>query len=295
MRMRSAKKNLFDYLNYGFFIIFSLSVLYPFWYMLVLSVSTPGDVYGNVFKIIPTSFILDSYRIVLTGSNILVGYYNTILRAAAGTLLMIVVTMGMAYPLTRKDLLFRNGITMYMVFTMFFGGGLIPSYLLMKSLNLIDSRWALILPGMANVFNAVIVRNYMMSNISRNLEESAEIDGANFPGILTRIVFPLCKPVIATISLWSIVGHWNAWFDAMIYINSPGKEVLQIMLRKILILYQVDELRKFATLSGSSMSATVPESVKSAFMFIAIGPIILAYPFLQKYFVKGIMIGSLKG
>ena len=204
-----VKLNLFDVFNYIFLILFAISILYPFWDMLMKSFSTPAAVSKVGFSFFPEEFTLASYKTVFLGSNIGIGYYNTIFRTFFGTILMLIVTVGAAYPLSKKDLPCRNVITFFFLFTMFFGGGLIPSYLLMKWLNLIDSRWALILPGMFNVFNIVITRNYMQS-IDKSLEESAAIDGANHIYILYKIIVPICKPILATVALWAVVGHWNS-------------------------------------------------------------------------------------
>ncbi len=288
------KFNLFDVFNYILLFFFSLSIIYPFWDMLMKSFSTPAEASKIGFNLLPKEFTLASYKIVLYGSNIGIGYFNTIFRTFFGTVFSLIVTTSAAFALSKKDLPYRNQITFLFLFTMFFSGGLIPSYILMKWLHLIDSRWALVLPGMFNVFNMIIIRNYMQS-IDKSLEESASMDGANHILILYKIIIPICKPILATVALWTIVGHWNAWFDAMIYINSNDKQVLQIFLRKILIQYDNLEVIKFLQASGENISDFTPTTLKAAFMYITIAPILLVYPFIQKYFVKGIMIGSLKG
>jgi len=286
--------NFFDVFNYLFMALFALSIIYPFWDMLMKSFSTPAEAAKVGFNLWPGEFTLSSYRAVFEGSNIAAGYFNTIFRTFFGTVLMLAVTVCAAYPLTKNDLPMKNGITLFLLLTMFFSGGLIPNYMLIKSLQLVDSRWSLILPMLANVFNIVIVRNFM-SSIDKSLEESAQIDGANHVYVLFKIIVPISKPILATVALWSIVGHWNSWFDSMIYINSNAKQVLQIFLRKILIQYDGQEIARIMQGSGQGQDQFAPDSLKAAFMYITITPIICAYPFLQKYFVKGIMIGSLKG
>lgn len=287
------RPNAFDVANYLFLALFSLSVIYPFWDMLMKSLSSPADASRLGFALFPSRISLSAYRMAL-GGRVLVGYANTIFRTAIGTVLALIVVSCAAFPLSKRSLPLRNTITLYLVFTMFFSGGLIPSYLNIKNLGLIDSRWSLIVPGLAGVFNILIVRNFM-STIDKSLEESAAIDGASQLRILFQIIVPVSKPILATVALWTIVGHWNAWFDALLYINSTSKEVLQLMLRKILIQYQSEEIMKYQQISGEAASAFTPESLKAAFMYVTITPIILTYPFLQRYFVKGIMIGSLKG
>ncbi|NSW89636.1 MAG: carbohydrate ABC transporter permease [Firmicutes bacterium] len=291
---RRIKFNLFDIINYMFMFIFAFSIIYPFWDMLMKSFSTPAEATKVGFNLFPKELTFAAYKAVFLGSDIAIGYFNTIFRTFFGTLLFLLVTVSAAFALSKKDLPCRNTITFFFLFTMFFSGGLIPSYILMKWLHLIDSRWALIIPGMFNVFNMVIIRNYMQS-IDKSLEESASMDGANHIYILFKIIVPVCKPILATVALWTIVGHWNAWFDAMIYINTNKKQVLQIFLRKILIQYDNLEVTKFLQASGQNINDFTPDSLKAAFMYITITPILFAYPLLQKYFVKGIMIGSLKG
>lgn len=296
--MRIKRVHVFDVVNYLFLTLFVLSILYPFWDMFVRSLSTPIGAMKLGFYLVPKlkDLTLDSYKIVFTGGQIGWGYFNTVFRAAVGTSLMVVVTLAAAYPLSKRHLPYRRGITVFMVVTMFFSGGMIPSYLLIKWLGLIDSRWALVLPAVAQVFNILLVRNYIMAVVDRSMEESAEIDGANEFTILVRILTPLCKPAVATIGLWSIVGHWNAWFDAMLYINSQNKEVLQLMLRRVMIENAPGPLQKFQDMAlGMRRKQFAPDSLKAAFLYLTIIPILLVYPFLQKYFIKGIMLGAIKG
>ena len=296
--MRLRRISLFDIFNYFLLTVFVITIIYPFWDMLIRSLSTPIDAMKLGFYILPRlkDLTFDSYAIVFTGGQIGWGYYNTTFRAVVGTVLMIIVTMAAAYPLSKKHLPYRRGITIYMVITMFFAGGMIPSYLLINWMGLIDSRWALVLPTLAAVFNILLVRNYIMAVVDRSLEESAEIDGASDFTILVRIVTPLCKPAIATIGLWSIVGHWNAWFDAMLYINSQTKEVLQLMLRKIMIENAQGPMDRYRDMALSmTRKQYAPDSLKAAFLYLTILPILLVYPFLQKYFIKGIMLGAIKG
>jgi putative aldouronate transport system permease protein len=279
-------------------VLFSLTILFPFWDMLIKSFSSPEDAMKLGFRIIPSldSLTIGAYQTVFKEGTIFMGYYNTVFRSVVGTVLMAAVVMAAAYPLSNRKLPYRRAITLFFVFTMYFNGGLIPSYLAMKWVGLIDSLWALILPSVAAVFNMILVRNYMMSVIDPALEESAQMDGANHIRIFYKIVFPLCKPVLATICLWTLVGHWNEWFSAMIYTNSPDKEVLQLMLRKILIENSQQAFAKFMDATkGSMIKKHSPESMKAAFLYVSIAPILIVYPFLQKYFIKGIMLGAVKG
>jgi len=224
-----------------------------------------------------------------------VAYLNSIYRTVVGTFLTVVFTMLAAYPLSRRDLPGRTATTVYILITMFFGGGLIPTFLLMRRLQLIDSRWVLILPMMTNGFYIIIMRNFMMT-IDRALEDSALVDGANHVQILFWIIAPISMPVIATVALWAAVGHWNAWFDALVYIRSDSKVVLQLLLRRMIVEAEERFRRMLLTFQLEEDVEELPmPAVKAAVTLLTIGPIILVYPFIQRYFIRGILVGSLKG
>ncbi|KIL41972.1 sugar ABC transporter permease [Gordoniibacillus kamchatkensis] len=290
--MRKKSFPLFDTLNVTFLSLFSLAVLYPFWQTLVLSFSDANNASTLGFHLWPDQWVTDAYQFVFTFQNIMVAYSNTIIRTVIGTALIVTCTLLTAYPLSKKDLPYRNYFTAFFLIAMFFSGGLIPNYLLIKSLGLLDNRLALILPGAVNVFSIIIMRNYLMT-IDKGLEESAFMDGAGYFKILTSIVIPLSKPVIATVALWAAVGHWNAWFDAMIYIRDPSKTVLQMVVRQMMVALDLSQTQFGG--GGMSNANLLLSNVRAATVMISIGPIILIYPFAQKYFIKGIMIGSLKG
>ncbi|MDF2650886.1 MAG: binding-protein-dependent transport system inner rane component [Paenibacillus sp.] len=217
---------------------------------------------------------------------------NTIIRMVVGTAIQLTLTVLVAYPLSRKNLPHRGLITMIFVFTMFFSGGLIPEYLLIRQyLHLGNTIWALVLPSAINTFSMLIVRNYMMG-IPIELEESAKIDGAGDLRILWRIMLPLTLPILVTIGLWALVWHWNQWFDALIYLDNGKSFPLQMVLRKIVM----DSSPIFTDLSLESNQYNVtPETVKAATIIVSTLPIMLIYPFIQKYFIQGVMIGSVKG
>ena len=229
---------------------------------------------------------------VLSNPNILTGYLNTLFRTIVGTFLTVLTTCMFAYPLSKKDLPHRSLITFLVLFTMLFGGGLVPTYLLIRDLRLIDSLWVYVLPGLTSAFNIIIVRNFFQS-IPESLRESASIDGASDVRILFQIYMPLSKPVLATVSLWTAVAHWNAWFDALLYINSESKQVLQMFLRRIVIENSTQLIEK--GLVNPEVTQFTPETIKAATVIVTILPILLVYPFVQRYFVKGIMLGSVKG
>ena len=217
-------------------------------------------------------------------------FLNSVKRVAIGTSLSVAVTLCGGYVLAKKSLPFRNVILVIVLIPMFFSGGLVPTYLLMKDLKLTGSFWALILPTLTSTWNMLIARNFLMT-VPSSLEEAAVIDGADPMRILTKIYLPLSKPIIAVLALWSAIGHWNAWFDAMIYTPAKDQMVLAYLLRKILI----DTDTKILSGLATSSSATTPTTVKAATIVVAVIPITLLYPLLQKHFIKGINIGAVKG
>lgn len=290
---------LFSILVYGFFIVFSFSILYPFLQQLNLSISNSTAASRTSVRILPPfgEISWQSYKRVLQNSEIYQAYLWTGLRCIVGTVITVVLTTMFAYPLSKKYCPFRTAITALILFTMYFSGGLIPTYLLIKSLGLIGSFWALVIPGCMDAFTVVLVRNYMMS-LPEELDESAKIDGANEVTIFARIILPLCKPIIATVALWTILAHWNSWFDVTIYLNRGQTRYLQVYLRSVMIESQstrsgiMAEIEQEQRLSSGNLTS---ETVKAAILVCTTFPMMFVYPFFQKYFVKGIMIGSLKG
>lgn len=298
--MKPASKNsvhngsqLVSAFIYTFFCLFALIVIYPFWDTLVLSFSDPSVATSLGAHFWNEHWSTSSYRYVFEEGRLFVAYYNTIFRTVLSTVGSLVMTMLAAYPLSKRDLPHRNMITIFFLFTMYFGGGLIPSYLLMRSIGLINTRWVLILPGIFSVYNMIIMRNYLMS-MDQALEESAFIEGAGYWTVLLRIIVPLSKPVLATVALWVAVANWNAWFDCMIYIRDKNLVVLQQLLRDMMgtLSSNAQSMAYFNEYAETQISTP---TVRAATILLTIGPIVAVYPFIQKYFVKGIMIGSLKG
>lgn len=289
---QSKAEYVFDVFNYAFLLVLGLLTLYPF--LNIISLSLTSDKVLNVgfaASLIPEEFSIASYSKVLASDFIKSGYFMTIVRTVLGTVMGVTVTLMTAYPLSKKYFPHRMFWTMLVVFTMLFSGGLIPSYLLVRNLHLIDNIFALILPGLINTFNMIIVRNYLMT-IPDSLEESARIDGANDFIIFFYIILPLSLPIVATISLWIAVSHWNAWFDSLIYTTKPNRLVLQVILRRVLL--EGSQMVESVT-SLDDMYRVSPEKIKAATIVVTTFPILMTYPFIQKYFIKGIMIGSLKG
>jgi putative aldouronate transport system permease protein len=293
---KSLGSRIFNILNILFMVIACLSIVFPFIQQIVVSISPPNEASKIGFHLYTVQPTLDSYKQIMATGNILEAYYWTILRTCLGTVLTVVVSAMLAYPLSKRYLVGRKLWMGLILVTMFFGGGLVPTYLLIKDLHMINTIWSLVLPGLCSAYTIVIIRNFFTS-LPLELEESAYIDGANDLTVFFKIVIPLSAPIIATVTLWSMVGQWNAWFDAMIYISNGGIKVLQIILRDVLNNAQDAALSNINGIDNVDMNGQryTAESVKAAILLVTTIPIIMVYPFLQKYFVKGIMIGAVKG
>lgn len=264
--------------------------VYPFWQTIVLSFS--DKVYANApgFKFWPQNFTLDAYREVFKSKTIFIGYANTLWRVIVSSSLTLIITFSAAYAIVHKQLPSHTAINFIIVFTMFFGGGLIPTYLNLKSLGLLNSRWVLVLPGAAGAWNFIIMRNFI-SAINHEIEEAAQIDGAGPLQTMVRIMVPLAKAVIAVIGLWSVVSHWNAWYDSLVYANKPNLVVLQKVIRRL-----IDTGEEIAAAGEATTAAeSTPETIRAATVMVATLPILAGYPFIQKYLVKGTMVGAVKG
>ena len=269
--------------------IILLVVLYPLLFVISASISDPLTVSRGEMWLFPTKLSFIGYELVFANKEIWTGYTNTLLYTGVGTAINLLMTILAAYPLSRRDFAGRNVITAYIVFTMFFSGGLI-----VKDLGMINTMWALIIPGAVSVWNIIIMRTFFQTSIPNEIQESASIDGCSNMQTLWRIVLPLSMPIIAVMVLFYSVGHWNSYFSALIYLNDREKYPLQLFLREILIKSQVDNMAGSMDLSVQKHMMEA-EAIKYAIVIVANLPILLLYPFLQKYFVKGMMIGALKG
>jgi putative aldouronate transport system permease protein len=276
--------------NYVFMLLVVVLTIYPFLNVLALSFSEYAT---RSLRIIPESWTLRNYRSVIQNPLIWIGYRNTIIRVVLGTSLSLLVMVMLAYGLSKRSLPARTPITMFIVFTMFFYGGLIPDYILIRNLGLFESLWALILPRLVDTFALIVMRNYFMT-IPDSIEESARIDGATHTQILFRIVVQLSGPIIATVILWRAVWHWNDWFFPMIYVNSYEKSVLQLVLRRIVIEGSADFM-SVSMEDANQQPLDNPDNLKAATIIFSTLPILMFYPFLQRYFVKGVVVGALKG
>ncbi len=291
---QSAGSAIFDSLNAIFMILAGITFLYPFWITILTSFSGHQASMSLGFHLWLSEWYTTAYRFAFSRfGRIGVAYGNTIFRTVAGTALIVSFTLLGAYPLSKKRLPGRNLITIFFLITMFFGGGLIPTYLLIRRIGLLNNRLVYILPLATNAFYIIIMRNFIMT-IDDAYEEAAFVDGASYFQILVRIIIPLSKPVIATIVLWAAVAHWNAWFDGLIYITHESKHVLQLFLRRLMteVIAMTEHMERFAGIEEEAMPSY---AVQAAVTVLTIGPIILVYPFIQRYFIKGIFIGSLKG
>ncbi len=287
----SRGEKIFNAANMFVLGVIALICLYPFVYTLSISLSTAAEASRDGFHLYPKEISLVSYRMVLGNPNIATGYMNTIIRTVVGTILTLLLTCVAAYPLARREMPHRSMLTFVIVFTMLFNGGIVPGYLLVKELGMINTLWSLIIPGMITAFNVIIVKNFFQS-LPESLVESARIDGAGEWTILLRIYLPLSKPVLATVALWTAVAHWNAWFDALLYITDDSKQVLQTFLQRIVIESSTQMMELGVT--DTSVVQFTSETIKAATIIVTILPIIAVYPFVQKYFVKGIMLGGVK-
>lgn len=288
MRAILKKIELMDIVVLLILTLMIMVTLYPFIYTCSISVSDRFAVTAGQIKLLPVGFNLDSYIYVFKDSVIFRAYLNTVIYSLTGTILGLFVSSLTAYPLS-FNYSKRKIVMKILIFTMYFSGGMIPGYLLIKNIGLMDNMWALILPGTLSVWNVIIFRSFFM-NVPVSMRESALIDGANEFEIFTDIYIPLSKPVFAALALFTAVGIWNRYFDAMLYLTSPEKFPLSIILRQLLIQNQY----RFGDMIQTNTSVN-SESVKAATIIITILPVVCIYPFLQKYFMKGIMIGAIKG
>ncbi len=290
----SAASKTFDVLNYVIVSLVAFTTILPFIYILGASFASEYELATRPMFIIPRDVTLDAYKYIFSSNKIITAFGNSVFITAAGTLINLFCTVTMAYAVSKKRLRGRNFFLNMVIFSMFFSGGMIPTYIVVANwLHLKDTYWSVLLPGAISAYNMMIVKNFFQG-IPQELEESASIDGCNDVGVLWKIVLPLSLPVLATFGLFYAVGHWNAYFGAMIYMTGAREKwPLQVLLREIIIL---------ANASAGDMANLDPnfvqppeQSIKMAVIVVSTVPIMCVYPFLQKYFVKGVMVGALKG
>lgn len=290
----SSGDRIFMSLVYVFLTLVLLVVLLPLLYILSSSFSSPQSVVSGKVWLWPVDFTFDGYKAVFNNPQIGVGFMNSIFYTVVGTIINVALTVMLAYPLSRRTFYGRNVIMILLVITMMFEGGLIPYYLVVKNLELLDTRWAMILPGALAVFQVIIARTFFQTTIPNELAEAADLDGCNDLRFIFSIVLPLSKPILAVMMLMYAVGHWNAYFDALIFLRSADLFPLQIVLRNVLILNTVDA-SMIANADQMIAQQGLKDLLKYSLIVVASGPVLIIYPFVQKYFVQGVMIGSLKG
>lgn len=276
-----------------FMLIIAVIMLYPLLVVLSTSFSSPVAVTSGKVWLFPVDFSLEGYKAVFKTQDVLIGYRNSLFYMVAGTAVNVFMTLIAAYPLSRDDLVGRGAIMKLFTFTMIFGGGMIPNYLLLKDLHMLNTPWAMILPGAISVYNMIITRTFIRSNIPKDMLEAAQLDGCSDIQYFFRIVLPLSGAVIAVITLYYAIAHWNSYFDAFMYLNDKELYPLQVFLKNILVSNQVqadmivDE--QVQAIEG------IAEVLKYSLIVVAVVPVMIIYPFVQKHFVKGVMIGAVKG
>lgn len=272
-----------------------LLVAYPLFYVLIASVSNPYDVYAGKTFLFPSGFTLDGYKAVFADNSIVTGYLNSIKYTVVGTVFSVVMVYLTAYPLSIRELPGRKYISIFFIITMYFGGGLIPTYLVVKETGLMDSMWALFLPGGVAVGNMIIVRNFFEHSIPKEMMEAAKIDGASNWTTFIKIVVPLSRAIMAVMVVFSMVAYWNDWFTALIYLPGQEKAPLPLILRNILIKSSASASQASTISGGYAELNKLTELIKFSSIIVAAAPMLVIYPFVQKYFEKGFMAGAVKG
>lgn len=286
---------VFDVINIVFLTITTLAVLYPLYFIIIASISNPDRINAGEMWLFPKEITFEGYQRIFQDSRIWVSYVNTIQYTVIGTFVNVGLTLIGAYALSRKDLYGRNVIMLFLLFTMFFSGGLIPTYLLVNDLGMNNTMWALIIPKAVALFNLIVTRTFFQSTLPNELLEAAKMDGCSDFRFFYSIALPLSKPIIAVMALYYGVTHWNSYFDALIYLNNEDYYPLQLILRNILIQSQISSQMLGGDIEGLAAQQRIAELIKYGMIMVASLPLLIVYPFIQKYFVQGAMIGSVKG
>ncbi|RJX39177.1 carbohydrate ABC transporter permease [Paenibacillus pinisoli] len=290
---KPSDERIFDFIVYAIAAVIMIIVLYPLIFIVSASFSDPAKVLNGEVWLLPKGVTLEAYESILHNDKIWTGYRNTILYTLIGTVINIIMTILAAYPLSRPDLPGRNVIMVLITLTMFLGGGLIPTYLLVKDLGMVNTMWALIIPGAIATYNLIVMRTYFQSSIPWELQEAAHMDGCSNWRLLFSIILPLSKPILAVMVLFYAVGHWNSFFPALIYLRDEALHPLQLVLREILMISASSAIEGGSV--GLEKQILLSESIKFAVIIVSTLPVLIMYPFVQRHFVKGVMIGSIKG
>ena len=284
---------VFDVMNYVILTICLLIVAYPLYFIVIASISDPVDVNAGKVFLYPVKVTLDGYRRILEYDSFFTGYRNTLMYTLVGTTVNMALTVPAAYALSRKDLVGRNFFMMLITFTMIFSGGLMPTYLLVRDLNMLDTTWALVVPVAVSAWNLIVARTFFQQTIPDDLLEAAQLDGATNVQFFARIVLPLSKPIIAVLILFYAVSHWNSYSNALYYLRTTGKYPLQLVLRSILFENSMNDMVDDAANLAAQMR--LGDLIKYGVIIASSLPLLILYPFLQRYFIQGIMIGAVKG
>lgn len=291
---RWSSDKIFDKINLAVMLILLFIFVWPLWFILIASVSNPTQVWNGSVIFLPKDFTAMAYEAVIQYQSIWIGYRNTVFYTVLGTLINLVMTVCAAYPLSRKDFVPRNFFMILFMLTMYFGGGLIPTYLVVSKLGLVNTIWAMVIPNAVSIYNIIITRTYFVNSIPSSLQEAASLDGANSFQFLMKVVLPLSKPIMAVIALYYAVGHWNDFFSALIYINDKNLMPLQSFLRDLLMSNKMVDLQGMDAAQVEA-KMQLAQTLKYSAIVVSTVPVLCIYPFIQKYFVKGVMIGSIKG
>ena len=294
MTVQSKEERVFDVINYTIMSFIVLIVLYPLYYIVIASVSGPDAINSGRVWIWPVDFTLEGYKRIFNDSQILIGYRNVLIYTFFGTILNIMLTMMLAYALSRKKFFLKKALMIYITITMYFNGGNIPTYLIIKGLGLYNSWLVMIIMEAVNVFNVILARTFIQTSIPEELYEASVIDGCSHTKYFVKIVLPLSKTIIAILVLYYGIQHWNDYYNAMIYLSDANKQPLQLILRRILILNQSNE-NMIRDVVGEGQRRRIADLIKFGVIIVSSAPALILYPFLQRFFVRGIMIGSLKG
>lgn len=291
-KQKNRADRIFDVFNYLVLGLLGLMVLYPLYFIVIASVSDPVAINNGQVRLLPMGFNLDGYRKILEDGKIWTAYNNTVFYTVVGTSVNIILTMLIAYPLSRQNFFIRRGLMAFMMFTMYFQGGMIPTYLLMQKLNLYNTPWVIILLPAINVFNVIIATSNIRENIPNELYEAASIDGCSHFGFFFKMVLPLSKTIITVLVLYYGVAHWNEYMNGLIYLRDQSLQPLQIVLRNILMQNQVSAMGDIDSILEQQKAA---ELIKYGLIIVSTLPVLVVYPFLQKHFNQGTMLGSVKG
>lgn len=290
---KSKEDKIFDFILYGIAAILIVVALYPMYFIVIASISNPNLVSNGEILFLPKGINFKAYEQLASYSQLWTGYKNTILYVIFGTIFTLVVNIPAAYALSRRKLYGRKALTIFYLIPMFFTGGLIPTYLAVQQFHLLDTFWVMVLPFSVVTYYIIVGRTFFANSIPEELWEAAQLDGCGYMGFFFRIVLPLSKAVIAVIALWAAVGQWNSYFNALIYLRDPELQPLQIILRNILISNQT--ISSMTTGAAAAEAKQMADLIKYAVIVVSSGPIMCLYPFVQKHFNQGVMLGSLKG